>query len=95
MFVSDVNIQPNRAGLSGIASLESIVGALLKFVAAVAGIAFSAITWVIGSHSGNPHLAGKGKSGVLARIDAALALTAAVEEPDVTVTSPHIPCAQP
>jgi hypothetical protein len=27
MFVSDVNIQPNRAGLPGIASLESIVGA--------------------------------------------------------------------
>ena len=41
MFVSDVNIQPNRTGLSGIAGLESIVGALLTFrlVASVAGIA--------------------------------------------------------
>jgi Family of unknown function (DUF6112) len=73
MFVSDVNIQPNRTGLPGIASLESIVGALLTFglVAAVAGIAISAIAWAIGSHSGNPHVAGKGKSGVLVALAAA------------------------
>jgi Family of unknown function (DUF6112) len=73
MFVSDVNIQPNRTGLPGIASLESIVGALLTFglVAAVAGIAISAIAWAIGSHSGNPHVAGKGKSGVLVALTAA------------------------
>jgi hypothetical protein len=30
MFVSDVNIQPNRTGLPGIASLESIVGVPAK-----------------------------------------------------------------
>ena len=73
MFVSDVNIQPNRTGLPGIASLESIVGALLTFglVASVAGIAISAIAWAIGSHSGNPHVAGKGKSGVLVALGAA------------------------
>ena len=73
MFVSDVNIQPNRTGLPGIASLESIVGALLTFglIAAVAGIAISAIAWAIGSHSGNPHVAGKGKSGVLVALAAA------------------------
>ena len=73
MFVSDVNIQPNRTGLPGIASLESIVGALLTFglIAAVAGIAISAIAWAIGSHSGNPHVAGKGKSGVLVALGAA------------------------
>jgi len=73
MLVSDVNIQPNRTGLPGIASLESIVGALLTFglVAAVAGIAISAIAWAIGSHSGNPHVAGKGKSGVLVALAAA------------------------
>jgi len=73
MLVSDVNIQPNRTGLPGIASLESIVGALLTFglVAAVAGIAISAIAWAIGSHSGNPNVAGKGKSGVLVALAAA------------------------
>ena len=73
MLIRDVNIQPNRTGLPGIASLESIVGALLTFglVAAVAGIAISAIAWAIGSHSGNPHVAGKGKSGVLVALAAA------------------------
>lgn len=56
MFVSDVNIQPNRTGPSGIAALEPIVGALLTFglVASVAGTATSAIAWAIGSHSGVP-----------------------------------------
>jgi Family of unknown function (DUF6112) len=60
-------------GPPGIASLESIVGALLTFglVASVAGIAISAIAWAIGSHSGNPHVAGKGKSGVLVALAAA------------------------
>ena len=73
MVVSGVNIQPNRTGLPGITSLETIVGALLTFglVAAVAGIAISAIAWAIGSHSGNPHVAGKGKSGVLVALGAA------------------------
>jgi len=73
MFLRDVNIQPNRTGLPGIASLESIVGALLTFglIAAVAGIAISAIAWAIGSHSGNPQVAGKGKSGVLVALAAA------------------------
>ena len=73
MVVSGVNIQPNRTGLPGIASLESIVGALLTFgpVAAVAGIAISAIAWAIGSHSGNPYVTGKGKSGVLVALGAA------------------------
>jgi hypothetical protein len=79
MFVSDVNIQPNRTGLPGIASLESIAGPLLTFVAAVASIAIPAIAWVIGSHSGNPHVAARASLGVLARIWAALVLTAAVE----------------
>ena len=73
MFVNDINIRPNRTGLTGIASLESIVGALLTFglVASVAGIAISAKAWAIGSHSGNPHVAGKGKSGVLVALAAA------------------------
>ena len=73
VFSSDVNISPNRDGLPGIAALESIVGALLTFglIAAVAGIAISAIAWAIGSHAGNPHVAGKGKSGVMIALAAA------------------------
>jgi uncharacterized protein DUF6112 len=73
LLFADVNIHPNRTGLPGIRSLESIVGALLTFglVASVAGIAISAMAWAIGSHSGNPHVAGKGKSGVLIALVAA------------------------
>ena len=73
VFSSDVNISPNRDGLPGIEALESIVGALLTFglIAAVAGIAISAIAWAIGSHAGNPHVAGKGKSGVMIALAAA------------------------
>lgn len=73
MVFSDVHISPNRNGLPGIAALESIVGALLTFglIASVAGIAISAIAWAIGSHSGNPHVAGKGKSGVIIALAAA------------------------
>ena len=42
-----MNVSPNTTGLPGITSLESIVGALLTFglIAAVAGIAISAIAW--------------------------------------------------
>jgi hypothetical protein len=50
-----------------------VVGALLTFglVASVAGVAISAIAWAIGSRSGNPHMAGKGKSGVLVALASA------------------------
>jgi hypothetical protein len=73
MRFTDVHISPNRNGLPGIAALEHIVGALLTFglVASVAAIAISAIAWAIGSHSGNPHVAGKGKSGVIIALAAA------------------------
>lgn len=73
MNITDVNIHPNRTGLPGITSLEAMVGALLTLglISAVAGIAISAIAWAIGSHSGNPHVAGKGKSGVLIAMAAA------------------------
>ena len=79
MVFSDIHISPNRDGLPGIAALESIVGALLTFglIASVAGIAISAIAWAIGSHSGNPHVAGKGKSGVIIALAAAFLIGSA------------------
>jgi hypothetical protein len=78
MRITDVNIHPNRNGLPGIGSLETMVGALLTFglIASVAGVAISAIAWAIGSHSGNPHVAGKGKSGVLVAMAAAFLIGA-------------------
>lgn len=74
MSAPTIDIQPNTTGLPGLAALESIVGALLTFglIAAVAGVAISASAWAIGAHSSNPHVAGKGKSGVLVAGGAAL-----------------------
>lgn len=62
------DVTPNTNGLPGIPLLRQIAGALLTvgLVAAVAGIAISAMVWAIGSHSGNPHLASRGKAGVVA-----------------------------
>jgi hypothetical protein len=79
MSAPTIDVQPNTTGLPGLAALESIVGALLTFglVAAVAGVAISASAWAIGVHSSNPHVAGKGKSGVLVAGGAALLIGAA------------------
>lgn len=77
--MTTIDIGPNTNGLPGIAALESIVGALLTFglIAAVAGIAISTIAWAVGSHSSNPHVAGRGKSGVIVSSAAAMLIGAA------------------
>lgn len=78
------HISPNTTGLPGTSEAEKIVGALLTFgiIAAVAGIALAAITWALGTHSANPHLAGRGKTGVLISCVAALLVGGA----DVLIT---------
>ncbi|KJK11966.1 membrane protein [Terrabacter sp. 28] len=78
-MIPSVDVPPNHNGLPGIAAIEKIVGALLTFglIAAVAGIAISAIAWAIGSHSSNPHVAGRGKTGVLVSAGAAMLIGAA------------------
>jgi hypothetical protein len=67
VLADPVNVTPNRNGLPGVGEAEKIAGALLTFglIAAVAGIAISAIVWAIAHNSANPHLAGKGKTGVI------------------------------
>jgi hypothetical protein len=71
---STVNISPNTTGLPGIGSLNNIVGALLTIglIAALAGLVVAAIVWSLGSHSSNPQLAGRGKTGVLVAFGAAV-----------------------
>jgi Family of unknown function (DUF6112) len=73
-FAAGPNISPNTTGLPGTSEAEKIVGALLTYglIAAVAGIAIAAITWALGTHSANPHLAGRGKTGVVVACVAAL-----------------------
>jgi hypothetical protein len=79
VLMVDPNITPNSDGLPGTSEAEKIVGALLTFglIACVAGIAIAAITWALGSHSANPHMAGRGKTGVIVACAAALLVGAA------------------
>lgn len=74
-----VPVTPNTTGLPGARTFEQIVGALLTFglIACVAGIAIPAIAWALGSHSANPHLASRGKGGVLVSCGAAILVGAA------------------
>ena len=79
MSVPAIDIKPNTTGLPGIGALENIVGAVLTFglIAAVAGVALSSIAWAVGANSSNPHIAGKGKNGVLVAGAAAMLIGAA------------------
>ena len=68
------DVTPNSTGLPGISSLSAIVGALLTIglIACVAGLILAAIVWAIGTHSANPSLSGRGKTGVLVAFAAAM-----------------------
>lgn len=73
-LLAGTSISPNKSGLPGVGEAEKIVGALLTFgvIAAVAGVAISAMAWALGSHSANPHLASRGRTGVMVAAAAAL-----------------------
>jgi hypothetical protein len=73
IVAAGVNVTPNSTGLPGISELQNIVGALLTIglIAALAGLAIAAAAWAVGSHSANPVLAGRGKTGVLVSFVAA------------------------
>jgi hypothetical protein len=75
----DPGVRPNTDGLPGLEQLLRLVGASLTFglVACVAAVAVSAATWAFGANSGNPHLAGRGKTGVVVSAGAALLIGAA------------------
>lgn len=68
-----VDIKPNNTGLPGIAALAKIVGAVMTIglVLSVLALVVAAVVWGFGSHSANPHLATRGKTGVLVACGAA------------------------
>ena len=76
----DININPNSNGLPGIGQLRSIVGAAMTvgLILAVLGLVISAVVWALGANSSNPHLAGRGKLGVLVGVGAAVITGASV-----------------
>lgn len=76
----DISIDPNSDGLPGISQLRSIVGASMTvgLILAVLALILSSIVWALGANSANPHLAGRGKVGVLVAIGAAIVCGASV-----------------
>ncbi len=76
----NINISPNSNGLPGIAQLRSVVGASMTIglILAVLALIISAIVWALGANSSNPHLAGRGKLGVLVGLGAAIICGASV-----------------
>src|SRR3954449_10466868 len=76
----DIEIDPNPNGLPGIGELKQIVGASMTvgLILAVLALIISAIVWALGANSSNPHLAGRGKFGVLVGLGAAIITGASV-----------------
>jgi hypothetical protein len=75
-----IDIDPNTNGLPGIDQLKLIVGAVMTFglILSVLALIVSAVVWGFGANSSNPHLAGRGKIGVLISCAAAVLCGAAV-----------------
>ncbi len=75
-----INITPNSSGLPGIEQLRTIVGAVMTvgLILSVLALIVAAIVWGFGSNSSNPHLASRGKTGVLVSCGAAIICGAAV-----------------
>ncbi len=85
------DISPNTTGLPGISLVSNIVGALLTFalIACLAGLVLAAIVWAVGHHSANPTVAGRGKTGVLVALVAALLVGGANVLVDFFVNAGH------
>jgi hypothetical protein len=80
LLPADINITPNSDGLPGIAALRTIVGAVMTggLILSVLALIVAAIVWGFGANSSNPHLASRGKTGVLVSCGAAIVCGAAV-----------------
>jgi len=80
LIPQDVSITPNTTGLPGIAALRTIVGAVMTIglILSVLALLTAAVVWGFGANSSNPHLASRGKLGVLVACGAAVLCGAAV-----------------
>lgn len=77
---ADIVIPPNDNGLPGIAALRTVVGAVMTvgLILSVLALIISAVVWGFGANSSNPHLASRGKLGVLISCGAAIITGASV-----------------
>lgn len=75
-----IDIDPNGTGLPGIEQLRVIVGAVMTvgLILSVLALIIAAIVWGFGANSSNPHLAARGKLGVLVCCAAAIICGASV-----------------
>lgn len=80
LLPAQIDITPNDDGLPGLPQLKVIVGAVMTFGLALSVLALliAAVVWGFGANSANPHLASRGKLGVLIAIGAALLCGASV-----------------
>ena len=80
LALAGINITPNSNGLPGISALQKIVGAVMTvgLILSVLALIVAAVVWGFGSHSANPHLATRGKTGVLVACGAAIITGGAV-----------------
>lgn len=78
--VADIDVSPNDSGLPGIAALRTIVGAVMTvgLILSVLALIIAAVVWGFGANSSNPHLASRGKVGVLIACGAAIITGASV-----------------
>jgi len=76
----NIDISPNSDGLPGIGQLRTIVGASMTvgLVLAVLALILSAVVWAYGANASNPHVAGRGKFGVLVAMGSAIVTGASV-----------------
>jgi len=77
---ANIDITPNDSGLPGIGALRNVVGAVMTIglILSVLALIVSAVVWGFGSNSSNPHLASRGKVGVLISCGAAIITGASV-----------------
>lgn len=77
---ANIDISPNDSGLPGISALRTVVGAVMTIglILSVLALIVSAVVWGFGSNSSNPHLASRGKVGVLISCGAAIITGASV-----------------
>lgn len=77
---ANIDISPNDSGLPGIGALRTVVGAVMTIglILSVLALIVSAVVWGFGSNSSNPHLASRGKVGVLISCGAAIITGASV-----------------
>ena len=74
LVAEDPGVSSNTTGIPGLEAFREIVGAMLTFglVACVAAVVASAVVWGFAANGGNPHMAGRGKTGVIVSAVAAL-----------------------